>query len=392
MAALKSKAMKTRALILLVCLVMAHSAQAQTCRRHLSWLDPVCPVGIPTAPAPGTFLYKVCDLRTPYDPSDPTDTTTYSSPTCNGIGLASAFFEQLASAFTIAPVDVKQKLCALNQIFVSPSASSAWGIWELDPLTGPAPKRGNGGTYITIPDSVLRSATSLAAAEMALYASLFDRTDYPPELPLLSSTGTANTKGAGALAILAHELGHILLADTNADGWGGDGETSGGTPRKHPRTDVCERPIKDCFEHKFLENSTGAVRRWDAKRFHDKMRRWVAFDRQGNPENKHNKSNFKKIWQDVKQSHWTDAEQGIQDIYTSGEFVSLFAAVSPEEDFVETYKYKVLAAARDAKTLEGLNLTIAFAAPIGPVEVLDAVRSPAADLGGKILCVNSLVP
>jgi hypothetical protein len=150
MAALQSKTMKTRALILLVCLEMTYPAHAAQCLRHFKPGDPVCSVGTPSSPAPGTFLSKVCDLKIPYDPSNLTP--TYLSPACNGKTLAGPFLAQLASAFNLAPVDVKQKLCALNQVFVAPSVSfpSASGIWEMAPDTGSTTvsRRGNGGTYI----------------------------------------------------------------------------------------------------------------------------------------------------------------------------------------------------------------------------------------------------
>jgi hypothetical protein len=390
--------MNTRALILLVSLVMTYPAHAQ-CQRHFTSNDPVCPVGDPSSPAPGTFLYKVCDLKLPYDPSDPTNTTSYSSPACNGTTLARPFLTQLKDAFNLAPDDVKRKLCALNQVFVAPSGSFAatWGIWEFAPAVGSTvARRGNGGTYIAIPDSVLTLATSLAAAEKALYASLFNLPSYSPLLPSISSTGTvANTQGAGTLAILAHELGHILLADTNADGTGGSATT--GTKR-HPRSfdaannKLCDIPTNNCFEQAFLEGSS-APHRWNLKKFHDNMRRWIAITTGGDQHgNKHQNGaiDFEKIWKEVDHSNFTNATNGIRAIYNSGELVSLVAAVSPEEDFVETYKYKVLAAAQDPSTSEKLNLTIGIANP--GKEVLGPVRRPIGDLGQKINCVNLLVP
>jgi hypothetical protein len=394
MVAPQSKAMKTCALILIVCLVIASPAHAQMCRVHFSATDPVCDVG--PAATPGTFLHKICNLQLPYDPEDLSP--TYSSPTCiNGSAVAPSFLTQLEAAFTLASDDVQRKLCALDQVFITPSASfsTATGIWEIDPLPGgPAAKRGKGGTYITIPDAMLTKATSLAAAEMALYADLFGISSYPSapsQLPLFSSTGTvANRPGAGALAILAHELGHIVLADTNADGWGGEGETPGRPPSQHPRSALCRQPSNSCFENAFLEPNN-ALRRWNPKKFHDGMRRWIKFgDQKGNKHQK-NTIDFDKISKAVKRADYAGASGGMKEIYTSDEFVSLFAAVSPEEDFVETYKYKVLAAARDPITLEQLNLTIAFAAPLGgPVNVLP-FRVPR-DLAAKIRCVSALVP
>jgi hypothetical protein len=244
--------------------------------------------------------------------------------------------------------------------------------------------------YIVLPDTVLKSATSLAAAESAAYAALFNLNTYPAGLPQLSSKagGPANSKGAGTLAILAHELGHMLLADANADGTGGDGH-------KHPRTTkadgtaLCDPPQDKCFESDFV-GAAGDTHRWNASFFHAHMRRWIRYNRMGDQNgNKHQSGaiNFKDIWDKVKANKWADATAGITGIYGNGEFVSLFAAVTPEEDFVETYKYRALAAAKDPN-LQSLDLAIAGS----KVDLLDAVRKPGADLGRKLGCVSRLVP
>jgi hypothetical protein len=86
---------------------------------------------------------------------------------------------------------------------------------------------------------------------------------------------------------------------------------------------------------------------------------------------------------------WADATTEIASIYSngSGAFVSLFATVSPEEDFVETYKYRALTAARDSNS-QSLDLAI----DVSTVDLWDAVRKPGTDLGRKISCVSLLVP
>src|SRR5262249_49910653 len=73
--------------------------------------------------------------------------------------------------------------------------------------------------------------------------------------------------GAGVLAVLAHELGHVLLADVNADGTGGMGIS---VANEHPRSLLCSKPAIDCFEHAFLE-ATSTPTRWNAKNFHDNI-------------------------------------------------------------------------------------------------------------------------
>jgi hypothetical protein len=391
-AKLQSRTMHTRALILLLCLVTGYPAHAFQCRRHFLPSNQVCPVGDPNdpnGPAAGTFLAKVCDLQTPYDPSNPTSTTGYSSPICAGTASYKSYLSQLAAAFTLAPVDVQQKLCALTHVFVTSSTSlpDAWGIWEIAPAQGSFTQRGNGGVYIAVPGSMLMSATTLAIEENTVYARLFGIASYPPTSPpnlpsFTSASAAANSRAAGTLAILAHELGHILLADANADG-------TGVTGRMHPRTNngtaLCEQPVSRCFESDFLGTSSES-HRWNSNNFHANMRRWVPFGDQHGNNHQRAGINFATLAQDVR-SGSSNAVGEMAAVYTSGEFVSVFATVSPEEDFIETYKYKVLAAAKDPATLIPLDLTFT-----NQGDVLQAVRNPAPDLARKIGCVSVLVP
>jgi hypothetical protein len=386
--------MKVSVLILLVGLVMASSAHAQ-CKPHFMPTDTVCDVGDPTAPAdPSTFVYKICNLNTAigYHPEN-LKPSTYTSPTCDGTAanVSQPFRNGLAAAFRLAPTDVKRKLCALRQVFVTPSSSfpEALGIWEMSPSTGSSvPQRGNGAAYIAIPDTVLTSATSLLDEENALLVALFST--YPSNsLPWFTSqNAAASGPGAGVLAVLAHELGHLLLADVNADGKGGMGAS---VKKDHPRSLLCSTPANDCFEKSFL-GATGTSKRWNAKNFHDNMRRWIAFTTQGDQNhNNHQKGiNFGQIYKDINQSkpNLPDAKTRIGAVYSSGEFVSVFAAVSPEEDFVETYKYKVLANATTP-----LSLTIDFrdGTTKDVIKVVkDAISAASGDLYDKINCVPAL--
>jgi hypothetical protein len=154
-----------------------------------------------------------------------------------------------------------------------------------------------------------------------------------PRTPSLRTSAPAEP-GVTVLGVLTHELGHALLADTDADG----------TDARHPRRRVSGPPTSKCFEDAFLAAS------WDANRFHRHMRRWVAFgdqshNRQKNPDAGHSLDGLRNA---ARRGRLDPADDAITNVYRSKEFVSFFASVSPEEDFVETYKYKVLAdAARD---------------------------------------------
>jgi hypothetical protein len=82
------------------------------------------------------------------------------------------------------------------------------------------------------------------------------------------------------------------------------------------------------------------------------------------------------------------ANPGVAAALLDGEFASLYAAVSPEEDFVETYKYKILADVAQAS-----NLRLYVPGVANPVPVLNKVSAAAGNnLKGKIDCVNLLTP
>jgi hypothetical protein len=82
-----------------------------------------------------------------------------------------------------------------------------------------------------------------------------------------------------------------------------------------------------------------------------------------------------------------------QGIYSGPTFVSVFAALSPEEDYAETYKYKTLGAAQTPGPGGGpLNLSISLPnfAPAS-VDVLAPVRSPPSSaLQNKLTCVPAV--
>jgi len=152
--------------------------------------------------------------------------------------------------------------------------------------------------------------------------------------------------GMALLAILAHELGHLLLADSNADGTGdpptyvlprsdtGTGKGNCGTPAGN----------SPCFENKFLAPPGTNNTLWNRDLFHHNMRRWIDF---GGPNPRNNNK-----YQDL--AHDLDAiiaSGGNFKNFLDGEFVSIYASVSPEEGFVETYKYKILADVAQASRL-----------------------------------------
>lgn len=341
--------MKRCVYILLIGFAAAPAAQAQKCSPHFSPNDPSCTAA--------QFVAKVCNMAA-YDPRrfDPTyDPANYTSPKCDTTSVVSKpHRDLLEEVYKLSPSHVKRKLCKLDKFFVLTNSSfttgvpEPLGIWE-------SPSRGN-GVYIAIPLKVLDDAMSnksLAAQENGILAQLLNNISYPGARPTFQDNSSeARTAEAAILAVVAHELGHVLLADNNADGDGGN---------ERP-CDKPTGPVRNCFKTKFLGPGN-----WDSSRF--KQRRWVAFGRRNG-----NKHLGGQDYDDVR------TIGDIEKIYDK-RFVSLFAAVSPEEDFVETYKYMVLA------DVTALMLKIDLT---GTPDVLDKVRNATGNLKNKIDCVTGI--
>jgi hypothetical protein len=177
----------------------------------------------------------------------------------------------------------------------------------------------------------------------------------PPPPPSYVDEVPAGGPELATLAVLAHEMGHVLYYDGNVDG----------------RTETC-RPIRvdTCFDTVFVGQY------WDKGSWQKK--RYVTFRARNS---KHKKSGIPEV--DVIDSLIPaapdQAAAAIRQVYT-GDFVSLFSAVSPEEDFVETYKYLIL-----NNRLQQLN--IVFPVTGAKLNTLDALKFGAFN---KADCLNRL--
>ena len=371
--------MKSHAVILLLGAAIASPAGAvQKCDTHFSAAN-ACPHNAPH--------FSACTLADGYEPS--VFTASYASPQCyDATKSKSVSFDAVYNLVNTARPDAANKLCQL-QLFVSAYTPNL-GIWEVPhaAASGGDPERkarGSGGVYIVVRQDALSSGESLAEEENRLLAALLDipYSQYDKtKLPFFEDT--ASTTGhpeAAILAIVAHELGHVLLADKNADDAGGPGH-------KHARpcaqpTAQGVQPNDSCFDSAFLGTPGGGVR-WNKNNFYQNQRRWIAFGDQNTNKHLNPVGDIGNVRDLVRAGNLAGANAAIHSIYNAT-LVSLFAAVSPEEDFVETYKYRVLADV-------GLQLTMKFPAPVNDVinDVFQQVRGPSGELGGKIDCVNHL--
>jgi hypothetical protein len=322
----------------------------------------------------------VCNLQDNYDPANFQVGAAYTPPKCKGTytNVNPSYLDLIKKVWRLAPPSVKSKLCSLTHFFVITSQSYSprepLGIWE-------SPDRG-ANMYIAIPYEQLDAASgprSLAAEENDLYGRrLLNVNPLRATLPSFTEISGSNTKTpeAAILAVVAHELGHILLADTNADGAGPRGHT-----RPCPPPDNSgPMPKKSCFGVDFLA-AAGAGRGWQQGRFN--TRRWINFGNENG--NKHNKASIKTIddlrAEAASSANDTITTSDIKGIYDN-DFVSVFAAISPEEDFVETYKYRVLADA--GLTNLGLNIP-----GTGTISVLGRTST---ELNRKKSCVTRVAP
>jgi hypothetical protein len=356
--------MKSSALISLVVLMVAYSAQAA---------ESPNPTGPPVSHFQGScesdpegtkFAARACYTR--YDPGKAGFGRWYRPPTCHkSPRVTERQRELLAKAYSRAPSYVKAKLCRLTQLFVTRSYQGPWGSWGFWEGRDRPPGK---GVYVAISERDLGHASkeSVADGENQTIRELLGLADGGRHLVRLQSAAPPDPP-LTVLAALSHELGHALVADSNADG----------TDRRHPRRKVSGPPQSACFEDAFLSAS------WDAERFHRHMTRWVYFgdqnhNRQKNPDVEYNLNRLRAA---MRKGNVDAANDAIRDVYLSREFVSFFASLRPEEDAVETYKYKVLADVTPKQT-------IGFRLRDREVNVLDYLESgiPAR----KVECLRDL--
>ena len=318
---------------------------------------------------PTPFLSKVSVLRIPFDPT--AVGANASAPV--GIGQVSGVIAQdLGNAYCIAPQFLKQQLLGLTGIYVNPTGcaqgdpnncsisdtqvtSNSWGYRERPNQSH------NAGRYI---------ATSAGLWNQGNHAPGFH--DYETKLLkllLLSWTTpqymTAAPDGPEitTLAALAHEMGHVFWYDINAPMPGQNYD-----PKR-----FCNGNFFDAY--------------WQNVNMPP---RWRLF---GTPQDRHGHGyvQIKDIDDAIASGNFTLAGallatgntlSGDIGIYPpDAPWASFFGAISPDEDFVETYKFYVLTQAG----LTSLPLQIANQPTRDIPSDYLGQRKP--KLAGKIPCI-----
>jgi hypothetical protein len=312
------------------------------------------------------FAERAC--YTNYFPGDVGFGRRYRPPTCDkNHKVSEKQKEMLAKAYARAPDYVRGKLCRLTQLFVTrptPGGPFGWGFWE-----GRDRPPGK-GVYVAIADRDLAGNKSVVDVENDTVQRLLGVSDRGrrsrQRLLRLKSDGPSDPELA-VLGELAHELGHVLLADTNADG----------VYLNHPRRQVSGPPKSTCFQQAFLNAS------WEPDSFRKDMRRWVSFGEQYQNKAKNADAAFdlRRLRAAVRRGNIDAANDAIGGVLGSEEFVSALARSNADEDFVETYKYKVLADA-DPKLTIGIDLR---GRNINTLRLLDSGA-----LAKKVSCLRDL--
>lgn len=295
-------------------------------------------------------IFTTCDfvndklrLMMKFNPKDfdrsQTPDGKYKSP--KPATLSSTYAAPLAKAFNRASTSMQNLFCKLDYVYVTTDTDPAWqpfGVWE-------GPGRGDGKKFIVIPSSTLDNiSNSLSVEENDLTGRVFSML-----FSYFSETNTSDSVTA-LLAIMAHELGHVVFAASNADG---------NQPQQNPRNLPKPGP---CFDDNFLAA-------WDVSKF--SPRRWVEFGTtNGN------------AYLDPNITPGTFSQNMMTYLYQKTPLVSLFASVSPEEDFVETFKYYVLATASSPPDLQ---------IPGIQTNLVSRVKPSASPLGQKVTCVQTLL-
>ncbi len=318
--------MKLNALFPFVLLVAGYSAQAAENPR---------PTSAPVSHFQGTcesdpdgrkFAARACYTRD--NPADAGYGAEYKRPACDkSVPVTPPQRQLMARTYVRAPDYMKGKLCRLTQIFVTEDNTEGpwgWGYWE-----GSDRPPGT-GVFVAISGSELKKVASVAERENETVDLLLGvRGEKKKQARLVRlKPESARDPELAILGGLAHELGHALLADTNADG----------VDEHHPRREISGPPQSPCFEDAIIGTS------WDADRFHHNMTRWVAFGDQGHnrPKNRELRFNLYRLRERAERGRFDRVNDLLERIYRGPEFVTVPAAIRPEEDFVETYKEKVL--------------------------------------------------
>jgi hypothetical protein len=290
----------------------------------------------------------VCQTDQYYDPAQYND--DYSPPTCQP--AADTYKKAVQSAFDAAPPGVKTEICKLKNIIVQTAPNTySWGFWE-NPFTKP---KGQQKSYIGIRSDYF--GFTLAQEEDATEKIVLQHTNLS-----FSHKSTNDSAALGLLAVIAHEIGHILWHRDNVY--------------------LPTSPLLQCYVDSFV-GPLAAPKSWkrDAGLQQTLIRSWHP---PPNDATAPGNADYDNTVPNPIRRPPSNANQ-LSKIIEKG-FVTPFASISPEEDFVETYKLLAVASGTPKPTLT-LEVTQPGRASISllPADPNNSTTQ------GKLACVRRLM-
>ena len=290
------------------------------------------------------LLGKVQFLKIPFNPQVNSSPTPDTSLTVDG-----NFYSNLKDAFNIAQPPLKNQLCDLTYIFLDPTdcaqaktcmlsddklATHSWGLRGY--------QNGDTGKYIATSAGLWQNggpAPIFSVYETRRLGVLLSNLSqnapnwpYPP-----AYVWNPDTSAMTVLAALAHELGHVYWYDAFVSQRGG-------------QVDKIDTFCKGKNKHsKFY--SPGSWRNMIYLPL-PPGKRWIDF---GEVRNIHYPDYLTYLKSDLDSANFIQSAEDIHSILQAPNLVSVLAAFSPDEDFVETYQLKVI---NDTNTFNSLVLQI----------------------------------
>lgn len=283
----------------------------------------------------------------------------------------------LAAAFNAAAPDFQEVLCSLDHVYINAPHCTNWGQcfqeswgWRRT-LAGGGIERIvalSGGFWGSTP------ATTYASYETTLTRAILPHSGISYSHPLSCSPSGACTSiddfPTALMAALAHEVGHIRWYE-----W------------------VNDDPAGYCNGNFTVNSWTGRVHQPPRGPNGGYWRELLTLDRRSYLRGHH-------LWNDrhlnPPQINAIDAmppgagqNHLIHDLLAPSQpWASAFAAMSPDEDFVETYKFKVLTDPHAPHPLSSVVINVPQAGTANIAEDYALHRKP--DLAAKIACIVSL--
>src|SRR4051794_26693732 len=265
-------------------------------------------------PLPCDFAGKVKFLAPGFDPEG-------FNPPPPGAPIVEPYASQLNQAFAMAPRAFQTQLCGLDGVYIDQTTCAGWETcfgrsWGFRRRPGP-------GRYVGISVMLWSGQPIYSRFESALFGAL---------LPLGSVTfkganSAADTFPMTLLAALAHEVGHVRfydILDPNRTGMLNFGALCGGN-----------------FFNAWAGPPGGLhpPQRWrHLLTIGERQAHPVPDPHRGPPQ-------IQQIDALVHAGNMRRAGDLLYDLLTTEPWASFFATISPDEDFVETYKMKVLTGA-----------------------------------------------